>query len=169
MQVEIKKGDRTAQIELLEKNGSTYAIKVDDNVYHLDVEKVEKNIYSILHEGRSLDFEVVKGHGTKHYNVAHRCLSFEIEIIDAESKYYTYRHQGDLEQLANIITSPMPGKIVKIPVKIGDMVNPGDTAIIISAMKMESEYKVNNAGIIKEILVGEGDTIEANQTLVVIE
>jgi biotin carboxyl carrier protein len=36
-------------------------------------------------------------------------------------------------------------------------------------MKMESEYKVKNDRIIKDILVKEGDTIDGNQPLIIIE
>jgi biotin carboxyl carrier protein len=63
----------------------------------------------------------------------------------------------------------MPGKIVKILVKIGDKVKAGDTVVIVSAMKMESEYKVKNDRTIKDILVKEGDTIDGNQPLIIIE
>jgi len=63
----------------------------------------------------------------------------------------------------------MPGKIVKITVKAGEKVKQGQTVIIVSAMKMESEYKTGKAGTIKEIYVREGDTIEGNQPLITIE
>ena len=63
----------------------------------------------------------------------------------------------------------MPGKVVKIPVKVGDKVETGETVIIVSAMKMESEYKAARVGLIKEIHVAEGDTIEGHQPLITIE
>ena len=63
----------------------------------------------------------------------------------------------------------MPGKVVKIPVNVGDKVKAGDVVIIISAMKMESEYKVKKDRIIREILVKEGDIVEGNQPLIIIE
>ena len=63
----------------------------------------------------------------------------------------------------------MPGKVVKILFKEGQEVKKGETVIIISAMKMESEYKAKKDGIIKKILIVEGATIDGNQTLVIIE
>jgi biotin carboxyl carrier protein len=63
----------------------------------------------------------------------------------------------------------MPGKIVKIPVKKSDQVITGQTVIIVEAMKMQSEYKVKRDSIIKDILVKEGDNVEGNQTLIVLE
>ncbi|MFC2107270.1 biotin/lipoyl-containing protein, partial [Bacteroidota bacterium] len=50
-----------------------------------------------------------------------------------------------------------------------DHVKAGDTVVIVSAMKMESEYKVKNDRLIKEIKVKEGDTINSHQPLIVIE
>ena len=41
----------------------------------------------------------------------------------------------------NCIISPMPGKVVKIPVVVGQEMKAGDTAIVIEAMKMQSNYK----------------------------
>jgi len=63
----------------------------------------------------------------------------------------------------------MPGKVVNILVKIGDKVKAGDTVIIVSAMKMESEYKVKKDRTIVDILVKEGDTIDGNQPLIIIK
>jgi len=94
--------------------------------------------------------------------------SYDVEIVDAESKYLKSRRRDDGDEEA-VMSSPMPGKIVKILVKVGDKVKAGDTVIIVSAMKMESEYKVKKDRIIKDIKVKEGDTIQADQPLVVIE
>ena len=50
------------------------------------------------------------------------------------------RKKGEDEQ-NDRITSPMPGKVVKIPVTAGQEVKAGDTAIVIEAMKMQSNIK----------------------------
>jgi biotin carboxyl carrier protein len=63
----------------------------------------------------------------------------------------------------------MPGKIVKIPVKVGDKLKKGDTSIVLEAMKMQNNYKVSADCVIKEILVNEGDAISANQLLIALE
>ena len=63
----------------------------------------------------------------------------------------------------------MPGKIVKILVKEGDIIKEGETAIIISAMKMESEYKAPATGMVKRINVAEGDVIQSDQILIELE
>ena len=78
------------------------------------------------------------------------------------------RHKGG-ELDTNVISSPMPGKVVRIMVKEGDIVEEGETILIISAMKMESEYKTPSKKRVKEILIQEGDTIDGNQPLVTLE
>jgi biotin carboxyl carrier protein len=63
----------------------------------------------------------------------------------------------------------MPGKIVRIPVKVGQKVTADDTLIVVSAMKMESEYKAGRDAVIKKILVKEGDTVKGHQHLLLLE
>ena len=63
----------------------------------------------------------------------------------------------------------MPGKVVKIPVKIGEEVKEGQTLIIISAMKMESEFKAKKDGKVKDIRTSEGATVDGNQVLLILE
>jgi len=41
--------------------------------------------------------------------------------------------------------------------------------IVVSAMKMESEYKASRDAVIKKVLVKEGDTVKSNQHLIIIE
>lgn len=64
------------------------------------------------------------------------------------------------------IIAPMPGKVIKILVSEGEQVTKGQTVIILSAMKMESEYKAPADGTIGKVNVTEGDTVEGNQVLI---
>ena len=89
--------------------------------------------------------------------------------MDSVARYRKNRGNNDIEEDQSSIYSPMPGKVVKIPIEVGDNVESGQTLIIISAMKMESEYKAKKDGIIKEILTTEGSTIEGNQSLILLE
>ena len=88
--------------------------------------------------------------------------------MDSQAKYLRMRKKGEEEQ-NDCITSPMPGKVVKIPVTVGQEMKAGDTAIVIEAMKMQSNYKVSSDCRIKEILVQEGDNITGEQTLITLE
>ena len=61
---------------------------------------------------------------------------------------------------ASEVTSPMPGDIVQILVKPGQKVNPGDPLCVLDAMKMKNTIYAPQAGIISEIGVQEGQSVE---------
>ena len=63
----------------------------------------------------------------------------------------------------------MPGKVVRILVEQGAEVKQGEGVIVVEAMKMQNEMKAPKDGIIKEIRVAEGATVNAGDILVVIE
>jgi biotin carboxyl carrier protein len=168
MALEINIDGQSVNVELLSKKDNRYLVSIDGKVYDVDLVMVEKGVYSVLYKNKSYNVELVPGKEPKTYTIDTLYNSYDVDILDAEAKYLKGRKLDHLEDnLA--ISSPMPGKVVKILVKIGDKVNAGDTVIIISAMKMESEYKVKNNRIIKDILVKEGDTIDGNQPLIIIE
>ena len=169
MSLEISIGKRTTPVELLSKDKSFYTFLVDGKEYIVDVVSSIKGTYSILYNNRSFYIELIEGKDSKKYFVNTKNRSYELEIIDAESRYLKNKNKGAFDLSENSIISPMPGKVVKILVNKGDKVYLGQTAIIVSAMKMESEYKFTKDGIVKKVLVKEGDTVDGNQTLIMIE
>ena len=169
MAVEIRLNDRLAQVELISRDKNQLTIKVDDRTYTLDILKVEEGMYSALLNGESYNLEILENDSAKQYTVSSLNKTYDLEIIDAETRYLLSRKGNNEEDSGNTISSPMPGKIVKIPVKEGEKVVAGQTLIIVSAMKMESEYKAGRDGIIKGVHVKEGDTIEGNQPLISLE
>ena len=67
------------------------------------------------------------------------------------------------------LTSAMQGMIVKLKVNVGDKVNEGDTVAVLEAMKMENDVKADKSGKVTEIFIAEGDTVEKDDVLMVIE
>ena len=169
MKIDIKINDRTATVEMVENTGKTYKIKVDDKLYEVDSLEVKEGVYSILNNNKSYLIDINSGTSNKNFEVVAWNKSFPVDIIDAEAKYLMSRGKGAAGDDENVISSPMPGKIVKIMVAEGDEVKAGDTLVIVSAMKMESEYKVKQDSVVKEICVAEGDTIDGHQPLIIVE
>lgn len=169
MSIEIRLDKRIASVEILKQYENLLEIKVDDKIYQVDLMHNDEGIFSILNKGRSFNIELVPQTKPKHFTAYTLYDNYEIEIIDAESRYLRNRAGSTQLVSENTISSPMPGKVVKIPVILGDVVKKGDTVITISAMKMESEYKSPIDGKIAKIYVSEGSTIDANQKLIEIE
>ena len=67
------------------------------------------------------------------------------------------------------VTSPMPGKVVKLLVKVDDEVTAGQGLVVVEAMKMENELRATRAGRVKAVHVKEGQPVEGQETLITLE
>lgn len=67
------------------------------------------------------------------------------------------------------VSSPMPGRVVRVLVAPGDSVQVRQPVIVVEAMKMENELRSPKAGRVKEVAVAAGTPVEAGRVLVVIE
>jgi len=67
------------------------------------------------------------------------------------------------------IGAPMPGKIFKLLVAVGDEVKKGDTLLSTEAMKMETNIKAKKGGVVKEVLFAEGAQVGQDDLLVLLE
>ncbi len=64
------------------------------------------------------------------------------------------------------IVAPMPGTILSINVKVGDKVNPGDTVVILEAMKLENNLTAMTSGTVKAISTSVSASVNAGDLLV---
>jgi biotin carboxyl carrier protein len=167
MSHEISLNGKLDKIEIIKRSGNVLDVMVGDRKYHMDIIEVENSVYSILLDGTSFNVELIPLE-RKRYTANTLYHSFDVEIVDAETRYMNNR-KGHENEEQSFISTPMPGKVVKILAKEGQEVKAGETLIIVSAMKMESEYKVSSDRIVKEILVTEGDNIDGNQPLITLE
>ena len=76
----------------------------------------------------------------------------------------------------NVVKSPIVGTFYSTPspgkppfVKVGDKVNKGDVIYIIESMKLMNEVKSEFTGVVKEILVESGQSVEYGQPIMIIE
>jgi biotin carboxyl carrier protein len=169
MQIELPRQERTAEVEILSQDGSRYVFRIDDKEFHVDLIEVSKGIYSLLNEGKSYNVEAIPAGSRTKYTVNTFFQSFDLEIIDAQTKYMRSRNQGGAADTGNLIRVPMPGKVMEIFVSEGDEVKSGQTLVIVSAMKMESEYKAGRDGRVKKIMVKPGETVDSDQIMVILE
>ncbi|MBU1023229.1 biotin/lipoyl-binding protein [bacterium] len=91
--------------------------------------------------------------------------------VDFLGKSKLSKAQRDMvaEILDNTISSPMPGKIINILVKENQKVVKGDLCILLEAMKMENELEAHRTGVVKKILVKEGDLVDIDDVLIIFD
>lgn len=67
------------------------------------------------------------------------------------------------------VKTPLPGTILKILARPGEAVRPGDTLLIMEAMKMENNIYAEKKGVVRIVKVKEGDTVLQNDVLFLME
>ncbi len=67
------------------------------------------------------------------------------------------------------VTTSMPGTIVEVLVKVGDLVRAGDPVIVTEAMKMETELQAPIAGAVTAVHVAKGDSVNPDEALIEIQ
>lgn len=167
--MEIHIGKRVAEVSLLGKDGNKVQLSIDGMPYEVDIVMAENGACSILHDGRSYNAELIRAEGGKSYQVNTLFSSYSVDIVDSQAKYLRMRKNNTDEKQGDKIVSEMPGKVVKIPVSTGDRLAAGDIAVVIEAMKMQSNYKVSSDCLVREILVKENDTVNNNQVLMIVD
>ena len=86
--------------------------------------------------------------------------SFEFKRAEAASRR---RARG---LLAAEITAPMPGKVLKVLVRDGDLVEAGQPLVVIEAMKMETTLAAESAALVKHVRVEEGQMVDHGAVLI---
>ena len=135
--MEVRVGKRVADVELVSKDGNKVQLSIDGNLYDVDIVMTQNGVCSILHNGKSYNAELIKSDNNKNYKVNTHFSTVNVDIIDNQAKYLRMRKNED-EGQDNKISSPMPGKVVKIHVQKGDKVKAGETVVVIEAIDRKS-------------------------------
>ena len=111
-------------------------------------------------------------------NIVYKCSvakDGDVRFIHLDGADYELRKVTDFEEEfgetedEGSLSSPMPGRIVKLLVKSGVKIQKGQDLLVVEAMKMENKVTSPFDGVVKEIFFSEGDQIEANVPLMEIE
>ena len=111
-------------------------------------------------------------------NIIYKCSvakDGDVRFIHLDGQDYELRRVSEMEEEfedteeEGSLSSPMPGRIVKIFVKVGEKITKGQELLIVEAMKMENKIISPFDGVVKEIFYTEGDQIEANVPLMEID
>jgi biotin carboxyl carrier protein len=151
-------------------------VKVNETEFEI----TEAADWDLLEQGSS--FHILKN------QVSYRCLlmkkdesgkNMTISVNDTEytinikDKYDILLEKLGMSDMAvkkmKDIKAPMPGLVLDIKVKAGDLIEEGDTILVLEAMKMENMLKSPGTGTIKAIKVKKGEAVEKGQILIEVE
>jgi biotin carboxyl carrier protein len=162
-----------------------YFVTIDEHEHAVDVEVRPTGELAVRLEGVSVDNDVVVlDDGSLSILINGKVLDLTVEgsppdvgVVASGHRAYV-RVESDRHRAAaaarrtgssaheKIIVAPMPGRVVKILVSVGEEVTQGQGVAVVEAMKMENELKAKGAGSVAAIHVKPGEAIESGAKLI---
>lgn len=103
---------------------------------------------------------------------AYTAAAGSLRYVQMDAAHYTLalpetqRKRGGGASGAASLNAEMPGQVIDVLVRAGDVVERGQTLVILEAMKMEMRIAAPSAGVIQSVSVAKGDVVERGQRLV---
>jgi biotin carboxyl carrier protein len=164
---EKKSAKAPRKIELLELDEGQYEIVIDGRKLHVDSVKSGRNLYSVIEDGRQFEVSIDEK-GPRDFDIQVRGRLFHLEAVDERSRLLAQvsKHAASGPQT---VEAEMPGKVSLVKAAVGDAVTEGQGIVVVEAMKMENEIASPIHGVITELPVAAGDTVESGAVLFVVE
>ena len=161
--------DETHELEIRRGGGKTVMIW-DGEEWPLDIVRVEPTSYSVILNGHSMGVNIdrlrnvdpdLHGFRASLYDGA-----YEFTLQDPHKILLAEAMARGKKGACGLVTALMPGKVLKLLVKPGEVVEEGQPILILEAMKMQNEYQAPMAGSIEQIHAEEGVNVEINSPLI---
>jgi biotin carboxyl carrier protein len=133
-----------------------------------DLAAQDNGHFHILYNNKGFHAEVVKvDRATKTVELKINGRNYPVQLRDKfDLLLEKMGLQGGAAAKLNVVKAPMPGLIIDLRVKVGDVVKPGDPLLVLEAMKMENIIKAHGEGTVKQVKIKKGDSVEKNQLLI---
>jgi glutaconyl-CoA/methylmalonyl-CoA decarboxylase subunit gamma len=145
---ELRINGHKKEIKIFENEEGFTFIEFNNKKYLAEITDKSQNKYTVLLNGVSYSFTI------------------ESPISYRRRKYLEkYKQHNKIE----IVTAPMPGKIIELLVEESSHVKEGEAILILEAMKMQNEIIAQVTGKVKKISVKAGDSVTKDDVLMEIE
>ncbi len=159
-------GDREIRISVEEVGVARYLVTIDGKKHLVDAHQVQDSLWSVLHGDGSFEVDVQGREDEHEVLIDGDCYKFSLMN---EQRKALLRAGGKGAMGKAMVTSPMPGKVVKLLVNEGEEVRADQGVIVVEAMKMENELRSAVGGKVREIFVKEGEVVESGAKLLLVE
>ena len=147
----------------VERHASGYRVRLGDRWFVADLVNAGPYLRSIrLEDGTQLSLIHHREGNTHQISLADSII--KVDLTDPLS----LKRKGREDELGagGMIKAMMPGRIVRVMVNKGDVVRKGASVMVLEAMKMENEIQAPADGIVDQVLVETGQTVESGAELV---
>jgi len=155
------------ELEVEELRADSFRIRLGERQFDADLKQIGPVSYSVIVADRSFDFDVVRD--GEELVITSRGGTTRLMLVDAARR--AMRTGGRAREVGGRVElkAAMPGRVIGVLVQQGDEVKADQGVIVIEAMKMENELKSPKAGLVTEVKVAAGQTVEKGEVLLVIE
>lgn len=140
-----------------------YKYKINGNTYNVTIGDIDDNMAQVEVNGVPYKVELEKAPAVK---VASAPRPSAAPRTETGNKVIS---KPAATGGANAVKAPLPGVVLSINVKEGDIVKAADTILMLEAMKMENAIHAGRDGKVKSVNVKQGDSVLQDDVLVVIE
>jgi biotin carboxyl carrier protein len=148
--------------------GPRVSAEIGDRVYDLEVHKSGSS-YLLIHNGQVFECRVEgRPESGKTVDVIVGTTQYAVTLTDPRRLRGASGMAAHADEAARII-APMPGKVVRVMVEVGDVVTAGAGILVVEAMKMQNEMKSPKAGTVVALNVQAGATVNSGDVLAVVE
>lgn len=134
---------------------------IGDTCYEPKVKAIGKGHYKVTLGPKEFEFTIRNG------VVSEGPRALDLEVRRARPELARSRAGGRKQD--GRIKPPMPGKVVEVKVKEGQVVAAGDVLLVLEAMKMQNDLKAPLAGKVVKVHVSDGMNVEATTVMVELE
>lgn len=168
-------GDRVRTVAVVRKGGLLH-VDLDGRTHIVDARRVNDSIVSMLVQldgsaapSRSIDASFATRPEAGDFDVHLDGRTIPVQIRPAGSFGRQKKDGGAAGSGPQRVTSPMPGKVVRVLVKPGDDVKAKQGLVVVEAMKMENELRAARDGRVRDVSVAEGQSVDAGTLLLIVE
>jgi biotin carboxyl carrier protein len=168
VQYEVEINGRLRQVAV-SRAGRQLAVSVDGRVRRVDVARIDAQNLSLVFDDGAATYDIGVASDAATGLLQVRIGTTVIDVAVNGRRRRSHDQRADAGAGPQRLVAPMPGKIVRVGVKTGDIVRARQTVVVVEAMKMENELKAGRDGVVSELRAVEGVSVEAGALLVVIQ
>lgn len=142
-----------------------YKLKINGNDYAVTINEVDDNIAEVEVNGTPFKVEFEKPITKK---PAATVVAKPAPKAAGAAPAATVSKPAAASGAGETVTSPLPGVILEVSVKVGDAVKKGQKVMVLEAMKMENVIEATADGTVTAIKVDKGDSVLEGAPLVII-
>lgn len=138
---------------------------VNGKLVQFDFQHVRGPLYSLIADGKVFSASIERIEDIAEMSCGATILRAELEDERAVLLRQLSRRDSQVGETVDI-KAPMPGLVIRVPVKNGDMIKKGESLAVIEAMKMENDIRSPMDGVVSAIHIKERNAVEKNALLV---